>query len=409
MNANPADCFAPAAPLMTMRAALDLIETRTDCIAGTETVPLADTSGRILAADVTSPRAVPPHDSVAVDGYAFAAADAARGALPMRGRAAPGEARQDLVHGTAMRVFTGAIMPAGADTVAPEETARLVGDTVNLPALPRGANCRHRGEDIAAGALALTAGTRLRPQHLALAAALGLSTLDVRRRLRVALLSSGNELREPGHDLPPGAIFDANRPMLMALLRGLGCAATDLGIVPDAPEATRAALADAARTHDAIVCSGGVSAGETDHVRAGVETLGALHLWRLAIRPGKPLALGRIDACTFVGLPGNPAAALVCFLRFARPLLLRLAGAADTAPRLRQAVADFEHRKREGLHEFLRGTLTSDGRARAFPRQGSALITSLTGSDGLIEIDEGLTEVRPGDAVAFLPYAEVMG
>jgi len=397
----------PLAPLMTMQAALQLIEARIACAKGVEAVPLGQARGRVLAADVISAHAVPPHDNAAVDGFAYAADDT-HGAVRLRGRATPGDPQQDLARGTALRVFTGTVLPRGADTVAPQEAVRLEGDSVILPALPCGANCRRRGEDIAAGAVALQAGTRLRPQDLALAAALGRMKVDVRQRLRVALLSSGNELREAGEPLPPGAIHDANRPMLAALLRDLDAEVTDLGILPDEPEEIRSVLEHAARDHDAVIASGGVSVGETDHVRAAVEGLGELHLWRLAIRPGKPMALGRIGGCTFVGLPGNPVAAMVCFLRFARPLLLRLAGVTDTRPRLYRAVADFTHAKRAGLREFLRGTLTADGRARAFPRHGSALITSLTGSDGLIEINEDATEIRPGDAVDFLSYAEVM-
>ncbi len=405
----PADgCFTPVAPLMTMQAALDLIDARIECGKGSEAIPLHDAAGRILAEDITSERNVPPQNNAAVDGYAFAHDDLGHTALSVRGRAAPGEAQAMLVRGTAMRIFTGAVLPTGADTVAPQELVHLVGDDAILPDLPRGSNCRARGEDIAAGDVALRAGTRVQPQHLALAAALGCATVEVRQRLRIALLSSGNELRSPGLDLPPGAIFDANRPMLKALLHGLGVKTTDLGILPDEPGMILAALEQAARDHDAVIASGGVSVGETDHVRAAIEALGELHVWRLAIRPGKPLALGRIGNCTFVGLPGNPVAAMVCFLRFARPLLLRLAGSGDVRPRLYRATADFAHSKRPGLREFLRGTLTADGKARAFPRHGSALITSLTESDGLIEIDEAVSEIRPGDPVDFLSYAEVM-
>ncbi|HUN49890.1 MAG TPA: molybdopterin molybdotransferase MoeA, partial [Candidatus Sulfotelmatobacter sp.] len=264
---------------------------------------------------------------------------------------------------------------------------------------------------VGAGEVAVAAGTRLRAPALGLAAALGRSSLPVRRALRVALFSTGDELRLAGQPLPPGAIYDTNRPLLQGLLRALPVVVTDLGILPDRVEAITTALADAARNHDLLLTSGGVSTGEEDHVRAAVEAQGSLHFWRLAIKPGRPLALGQIGRTPFVGVPGNPVATMVCFLRFCRPLLLRMAGAGDIEPRLYPVRADFSHRKRRDRREWLRARLErrADGSLRAilFPRQGSHIVSSLVQSDGLVELGEEVTVVEPGSMVGFLPFNEV--
>jgi len=257
----------------------------------------------------------------------------------------------------------------------------------------------------------LAAGRRLRPQEIGLAASLGLTTLTVRRRLRVAVFSTGDEVREPGGELPPGAIFDSNRYTLRALLEGLSCAVTDLGILPDEPTAVRAALARAAGDHDLVLTSGGMSTGEEDHVKAAVEALGKLYFWRLAIKPGRPVAMGQLGRVPFMGLPGNPVAVMVTFLLLARPLVLLLSGAEDTPPRLFRVTAGFAYDKRGNRTEYLRARLKRSDTgwvAEKFPRDGAGILTSMVESDGLIEIPEGLSHVERGGTVDFLPFSEVI-
>src|SRR5262249_21081077 len=317
---------------MSGAEALRIIEARTLALPDAEAVPLARARDRILASPVVAAQDVPPHDNAAVDGYAVYFGDLVPGAetaLPVEGRATAGH---PLGHrprrGTAVRIFTGAPMPGGPDTVFMQEDCVETDGTVRLPSgLKRGANRRRAGEDVTAGATVLAAGLWLRPQEIGLAAALGCAELSVYRRLRVALLSTGDEVREPGTPLPSGAIYDANRYTLRALLEGLGAAVSDLGILPDERAAIQSALARAAETHDLIVSSGGMSTGEEDHVKAAVEAQGRLHFWRLAIKPGRPVAMGQVGRVPFMGLPGNPVAVMVTFLMLARPLILRLSGA----------------------------------------------------------------------------------
>jgi molybdopterin molybdotransferase len=289
-----------------------------------------------------------------------------------------------------------------------QEDVQLDGDRVRLPpGLKRGANRRKAGEDITAGALALRAGTRLRPQEIGLAASLGFAALPVYQRLAVAILSSGDEVREPGDALPDGAIYDANRYTLRALLEGLGCRVTDLGIVPDRLDAVRAALEKAAAAHDVVVTSGGMSTGEEDHMKTAVEALGKLHFWRLAIKPGRPVALGQIGRVPFIGLPGNPVAVMVTFLALARPLLLRFSGASATEPRQFDVRAGFAYRKKPERREYVRVRL--DGAtAQKFPRDGAGILSSMVESDGLVVLDENATGVEPGDTVRFIPFTEVI-
>jgi molybdopterin molybdotransferase len=295
--------------------------------------------------------------------------------------------------------------------VAMQEDVRVDGAHVVVPpGLKRGANRRKAGEDIKIGQTALAAGQRLRPQDLALAAALGVDRVAVYRRLRVALFSTGDELVAPGGALRPGAVYDANRTLLHTLLLELGCAVTDLGILPDRPEPVRAALAAAAPGHDLLLTSGGVSTGEEDHLKAAVEALGKLHLWRLAIKPGRPVAIGQIGDASFVGLPGNPVAVMVCFLKIARPLILRRAGARELAPPLYRVRAGFDFAKKADRREWVRARLVrgADGEpvAERFPRQGSGVISSLVESDGLVELPEALTRLEAGAMVDFLPFGE---
>ena len=411
------DCFAFGGTLLSVDAALALIERRIVPVVDAASVLLAAAAGRILAHDLVATIDVPPHANSAVDGYAVIHADLAADAdtvLPVAGRAAAGHPLGRSVRpGEAIRIFTGAAMPEGADTVMMQEDCTLEDGRVRLkPGIRKGANRRHAGEDVAKGETALAAGRRLRPPDLGLAAALGHDRLDVFAPLRVALLSTGDEVREPGTKLPPGAIYDANRAMLAALLTGLGCAVSDLGIRPDREAALAATLTEAAAAHDLIVTSGGVSTGEEDHVRAAIERLGRLDFWRLAIKQGRPVALGQVHGVPLVGLPGNPVAAALTFAILARPLILRLAGAVEPPPQTYPVRTAFAYRKRAGRREYVRATLTAeDGAlvARKYPKDGAGILSSVVHSDGFVIIDEGASNLPEGATVAFLPFSEVLG
>jgi molybdopterin molybdotransferase len=410
------DCFAFGGDLLTTSAALELLAERVSPVTEIERVALGAALDRVLAEDLVAEVSVPPHDNSAVDGYAvrFDDLDAeAETRLAVRGRTAAGHPLgRPLGAAEAVRIFTGAVMPEGADTVFMQEDVSEDGDVVVLPpGLKRGANRRHAGEDVAAGATVLGRGHRLRPQDVGLAASVGRTELVVYRRLRVAVFSTGDEVREPGEPLPPGAIYDANRYLLMSLLRSLAGPVTDLGILPDETDEVRAALDEAARDHDLLITSGGVSVGEEDHVKAAVEALGSLYLWRLAIKPGRPIALGQVKSVPFVGLPGNPVAAMVTFLRFARPLILRLGGCTQVDPVLYRVRAEFSHSKKANRREWVRARLETgdDGAlvARKFERQGAGILSSLVESDGLVELPEGMTRLSAGTMVDFLPFSEV--
>ncbi|MXY42332.1 MAG: molybdopterin molybdotransferase MoeA [Rhodospirillaceae bacterium] len=410
------DCFAFGGALTPLDDALALLEARVSVVADVESVPLRGALGRILADDIRAGRSVPPHDNSAVDGYAvrFAELDPdGETSLPVIGRIAAGDAPAlaDPCARGAVRIFTGAVMPAGFDTVMMQEDCREDGTAVHIaPGIKQGANRRFAGEDVEEGAVILKAGLRLRPQDLGLAASVGLAELPVRARLRAALFSTGNELREPGAAAPSGAVYDANRFALAALLEQLGCIVSDLGILPDDRAAITDALAEAGAGHDLVLTSGGVSVGEEDHVRAAVESLGQIHFWRLAIKPGRPVALGQIGRTPFVGLPGNPVAVMVTFLRFARPLIDRLAGANVHVPRLFPVRAGFDHRKKANRREWVRATLepcAGGWTARKFVRQGAGILSSMTAASGLVELPEDATDIRAGTMVDFLPFSEL--
>ncbi|MFG5121161.1 gephyrin-like molybdotransferase Glp [Methylorubrum sp. POS3] len=405
------DCFAFGGKLLPLEEAVAQIAERFPVIAGSETVPLAQADGRIAAEDVFAKHALPPFANSAVDGYAVRHADLTAGGetvLPVTGRLPAGAPADAEWPGGAIRIFTGAPMPPGADTVFMQEDVRREGERVALPpGLKLGANARPAGEDLPQHALAIPAGQRLRPQDLALAAATGHATIPVRQRLRVALFSTGNELAEPGAALRPGAIHDSNRVLLASLLTRLGCTVSDLGILRDDATTLPDHLARAAQDHDLILTSGGVSTGEEDHVKAAVETLGQLVLWRLAVKPGRPVAAGLVAGTPFVGLPGNPVAVYVTLLFVVRPLLARLGGARNEAPLAYPVRAGFAYKKKQGRREFVRVNLVRDGDglvATKYPRDGAGVLTSLTGSDGLVELPDDATGVVPGDSLAFYPH-----
>lgn len=392
--------------------ALDRMSALHRPVTGDDLCPLGDAAGRILSRDLTAPFDVPPMAVSAMDGFGFVHPGASSDPKTFRlvGRVPAGTVFGRRVEpGEAVSIFTGAPIPIGVDTVAPREDCRWDDASVTVNDMPRpGAHVRPAGEDMAAGAVVLRAGTRLRPQEVGLAAALGVDPVPVRGRLRVTLFSTGDELREPGAHRPPGTIYDANRHTIGAQLAALGVELTDLGILPDRPQAIRAALIAAAAESDLLVTSGGVSIGEEDHVKAVVTELGAIDMWRLAVRPGKPLALGRIGKAVFLGLPGNPVSAMVTFMLVGRPLVLRLSGADRWRPITTQVVAGFDFAKKAGRREFLRVRLDADpdGRpvARKFPNDSSGVLTSMVEADGLVDVHEETTSVRPGDMVRFLPF-----
>ncbi len=381
--------------------------------AGHETVATIDALGRVLAADQVSTLDVPPMDNAQMDGWAVRVADLAAGApLPVSQRIPAGAAPAPLAAGSVARIFTGATVPEGADAVVMQEQATLEGERVRFAAVPPvGEWIRRTGEDIRRGATVLAAGTRLTPQALGLAASVGLAALPVRPRLRVACFFTGDELVMPGEPLPPGAIYNSNRFVLSALLRRLGCEVVDLGIVPDSLDATRAALREAAASADLIVTSGGMSVGEEDHVKPALEAEGELRTWQIAIKPGKPLAWGRVRRAGgghahFVGLPGNPVSSFVTFLLLVRPFVLRLQGAGDVAPRALALRADFDWPRPDRRREFLRARLNEAGGLDLFPNQGSAVMTSTVWAGGLVD-NPPSNPIRGGDVVRFLPYGEL--
>jgi molybdopterin molybdotransferase len=411
------DCFAYGGERLSVRAALDLLRERALPVTGTERVPLARASGRVLAELVVSPRNVPAFDNVAVDGFAFAYEDgmgerAARLEL-WPGRAAAGHPFGGQVPSRhALKVLTGAAIPAGTDTVALQEAVGLEGEHVLIPpGLKRGANRRRAGEDMRRGQAILAPGLRLAAHHVGVVAELGFPDLLVHKPLEVAIFSTGDELVSPGRPLPEGGVYDANRFILLNLLQGLPARVHDLGILPDEPSAVRTALQAASQHHHVILTSGGASRGDEDHITRTVGALGRLDFWQIAMKPGRPLGFGRIRDTVVMTLPGNPVATLVCFLLFARPLLLRLAGANWSEPRRYPLPAAFSFRKQPGRSEYLRGRVTAgfDGSPRAtrVEREGSGILTSMVEADGLIEIVDEVVSVREGDPVPFLSFAEL--
>ena len=401
--------------MLSFEEALDHLLSAAKPVSEVRHLPLLATAGRILAVSQQSTVAVPPLDNSSMDGYALRAGDisASGVTLPVSQRIPAGTIGQPLLPGTAARIFTGAPIPAGADAVVMQERCDANGDCVTINHQPRiGENIRRAGEDIAVGTEILAAGIRLRPQDIALAASAGLPELPVYRRVRVGIFFTGDELCQPGEPLPPGAIYNSNRYALTTLLEGLGCEVRDLANVPDNLDATRDALRRAAADNDLIITSGGVSVGEEDHVKPAVEAEGALNMWKIAIKPGKPLAFGEVNrpqgdgTAWFIGLPGNPVSAMVTFLMFVRPFILRLQGMQAVTPQTFMLDADFEWKKPDPRREFLRARVNAAGSVEIFPHQGSGVVTSLCWGNGLVVVPPN-TSIHKGDRVIFLPFAEL--
>ncbi|PTM39096.1 gephyrin-like molybdotransferase Glp [Bosea sp. 124] len=412
------DVEAFGGALMTLEQAGERVLALVGPVAGTEVVALAQADGRVLADDIAAPLDLPPFANSAVDGYAVRFADLATAGstrLPVAGRVAAGaDAVGVTTLGVAVRVFTGAPMPPGADTVFMQEDVALeAGVAILPPGLVQGANARPAGEDIARGAVAAAAGQRLRPQDLALLSALGLTGVAVRRRPRVAVFSTGDELTEPGQPLAPAAIYDANRALLRAMVARAGAEVIDLGILRDERDSLARRLAEAANACDLVLTSGGVSTGEEDHVKAAVEQVGELAFWRIGIKPGRPVALGRVGSTPFIGLPGNPVAVFVTFAFVARAMIARLAGTQQAPPVALPVRLGFAYRKKEGRREYVRVSLESaaDGVmvARKHPQDGAGVLTSLTRTDGLVELAEDMTAIAEGTVVPFLAYGLLVG
>jgi molybdopterin molybdotransferase len=413
------DCFAHGGKLMRLDEALALLAKGLTKVVENEIVPADRCANRILALDAVSQIDVPGRDNSAVDGYAVYFDDLDREAetrLAIAGRAAAGHPfTRPLARQSALRVFTGALLPDGPDTVLMQEDCRVEGGAVVIrPGIKRGANRRLAGEDVAAGAIAIPAGKRLKAQDLAIAAAIGASQLTVANRLKVGLFSSGDELAEPGQELPDGAIYDSNRRMASVILSAWGAAVSDLGILKDSRQATRERLAEAAERFDLLVTSGGVSMGEEDHIRSAIEAHGRLAFWKLAIKPGRPVAIGEINSSKgastpLIGLPGNPVAAFVTLTSIGREIVFSMMGAREPAPPRFRVVAGFSHRKKPDRREWIRVKLdqrTAEGLpiAIAFEREGAGILSSLTQTDGLAEIPEDRTEIAPGEGLDFVPY-----
>ncbi len=411
------DCFAFGGPMRSLDDTAALIASQLSVVEESEIVPLAIADGRILAKDLVAPLPLPPFTNSAVDGYALSGDDVpetVEKVFPVVDRIQAGMASDvPVVPGQAIRVFTGAPLPEGVDTVYMQEDVRVdeAGFVVLPTGLKRGANVRPAGEDVGAGMVVLKAGQRMRPQDVALVAALGMTQVEVRRRIRVAIFSTGDEIVAPGNVRGPAQLFDSNRFMLMAMVARLGCEITDLGILKDDSDLIARVLGQAALRHDLILASGGVSTGEADYVKTAVESVGTLVFWRVAIKPGRPVAMGVIRGTAFVGLPGNPVASFVTFAHIARAAILALAGARQKPPVSRPVRAAFSYRKKAGRREYARVSLRrrEDGSYEAvkFPREGAGLLSSLVETDGLVELGEDVIQVEPGQTVQFLAYSDL--
>jgi molybdopterin molybdotransferase len=405
-------CFDKQDGMLSVEQAIQQLLSQATAITATQRVDLPAGAGRVLAEDLASPIDVPGFDNSAMDGYALHSRDSETAqdtGLPVTQRIKAGSVGERLQPGSAARIFTGAPLPEGADSVVMQERCRVAGERLWIEtAVTAGANIRPRGNDIAAGSTVLARGTLLQAAHLGLAASVGIGSVEVLRRLRVAVFATGDELVEPGKPLAPGQIYNSNRYQLNALLTAQGCEVIDLGSIADDFGTTRDTLLQAAAQADLVMTTGGVSVGEEDHVKAALEAVGALQLWRIRMKPGKPLAFGCIGDTPFIGLPGNPVSVFVTFLLFARPYLQAMQGRADSGPRCYPVRADFDYRAKQ-RREYVRVRLHTepDGLlvAQIFPRQGSDVLSSVAWADGLAEIREA-SSVQAGETVSFLPFAE---
>lgn len=412
------DCCA-SDRLLTLSEAVAAALRSIQPIRESEVVSLLDAYGRVLAADLPARLDVPPHDNSAMDGFALYRADLKLdqpSRLPVVGRALAGHPYADTVpRGAAIRIATGAMLPNGPDAVVMQEQCRIAPDESWIEIdcevtarLKPGENIRRCGEDVRVGTLLLSRGVRLRPQDVSLAAGQGIAALEVVRQPRVAVASTGDELFEPGFKLPTGAIYESNRYTLIGLLRRLGCAVTDLGILRDERDLVFPVLRDAAVAHDMLLTSGGVSVGTADLVKDVIAELGKIEFWRLAVKPGKPVTFGWIDNCLILGLPGNPVSVAVAFLMFARSLLLKLMGAEPAEPLRLRAQADFQFRRKPSRREWLRARLRYDPEQKPvvsiYHTNSSGALSSLSWADGLVELPEDCTGIVPGDVVDYLPF-----
>jgi molybdopterin molybdotransferase len=395
--------------MLSVDEALERVLAGARPVAETETVPTLSAAGRVLAAAQRSTMNVPPLDNSAMDGYALRLADL-KGAEPrlrVAQKILAGSVGGALAAGTAARIFTGAPIPEGADAVVMQEHVAIEGDGIVIKKLPQpGEWIRRVGSDIRAGDAILAAGIRLRPQDTGLAASIGIASLPVYRRVRLGLFFTGDELVMPGDPLPPGRIYNSNRFTLNGLAQAFDCEVRDYGIVPDALDATRQVLRRAASECDVIVTSGGVSVGEADFVKPAVEAEGELLMWRISMKPGRPLAFGRVARASFIGLPGNPVSSFVTFLIFVRPFLLKTQGIAEVHPRAIQARADFDWTEPDARREFLRVKWNARGGLDLYHTQDSAVLTSTAWADGLVD-NPAERAIRAGDVVKFVPYSEL--
>jgi len=395
--------------MLSVDEALEVLLSGAKAVSEIEQVPALEASGRVLARALASTMDVPPMDNSAMDGYALRASDvsAPEARLRIAQRIAAGEVGKPLAAGTAARIFTGAPIPQGADAVVMQEFCAVEGDSVVVRKVPKpGEWVRRTGSDVRQGATVVQAGRRLLPQDTGLAASVGIGTMPVYRRVRMGLFFTGDELVMPGEPLAPGRIYNSNRFTLNAMAHAFGCEVRDYGIVPDSLEATRAVLKRASAECDIIVTSGGVSVGEADFVKPAVEAEGSLLMWRISMKPGRPLAFGRVGASAFIGLPGNPVSSFVTFLIFVRPFLLRTQGISEVAPRVTDARADFDWIEPDPRREFLRVRWNANGGLDLYPTQDSAVLTSTAWADGLVDNPPNRS-IRKGDRVSYLPFAEL--
>ncbi|MDV7338373.1 molybdopterin molybdotransferase MoeA [Terasakiella sp. A23] len=410
-------CFATPGKMMPLNEARELMQESIKPLAKTTKLPLRQCVGKILAEDVTADQNVPPHNNSAMDGYAVRFDDLnpdGETKLPVTERVAAGHPlKRAAVAGEALRIFTGAPIPEGVDTVIMQENATEADGHVTFPqgaAPKKGVNFRKLGEDIKVGDVILKKGHKLRAADIGVSASVGKTELDVYAPLKVAVFSTGDEITDAGNVLEEGCVYDINRYTVMSMLESLGCEVTDLGILPDVLETITDALDKAASDHDVLFTSGGVSLGEEDHVKSAVTALGKINFWRIAIKPGRPIALGEIKDKPFIGLPGNPVATLVTFMTIARPMICGFAGRSDMSTRSYKVPAGFAYKHKGGRYEWQRASLRQTPYGPVvdlFHTTGSGILTSMVKTDGLVEIPDNAHEIEPGDLVDFIPYSEV--